>query len=477
LYSPTGVLLREQAAAVAAEASFRATNSGTFLVVVGDGNNSFVGSGPYRLTLAKTGSPVQVSDGDEGGPLTNGIMHMGFVDVGDLDLWSFTANAGESFVVRAGETNSGSSFAPALRLFSPDGVFLDVSATASGAEVSFRATNSGTFLVVVGDGNNGFVGSGSYRLTLAKTGSPVEVSPGDQGGPLTNGIMHTGSIEVGDLDVWTLTANAGENLIVRVGEVVAGSALAPWVRLFDPNGVLLSEQASPIAAEASFRATNSGTFLVVVGDGNNGLRGTGSYRLTLARTGAAIAVSAGDESGLLSPGVRDGTIDLGDLDIYSFTACVGDPIALTVTELEAGSSFAPWVRLYGRDGMLLNSVAQPATAQISRPAPATGTYTIVIGDGNNGLAGAGGYRLSTLELSAGLKLCRPTKLGGGNLLYGGVGGPPSATFVVISATNITTPFPLWVPILTNQFGAFGEFSFTNRITPGVPDQFFRLCVP
>ena len=37
-------------------------------------------------------------------------------------------------------------------------------------------------------------GTGSYRLTLAKTGAAVVVSPDDEGGPMTNGAMHTGTI-------------------------------------------------------------------------------------------------------------------------------------------------------------------------------------------------------------------------------------------------------------------------------------------
>jgi hypothetical protein len=261
-----------------------------------------------------------------------------------------------------------------------------------------------------------------------------------------------------------------------MGEAVGGSSLSPWVRLFSPSGALLGQQSGGSAGEALFRATNSGTFLVAVGDGNAGYVGSGPYRLTLVRTGSAIAVSTNDESGLLSAGVRDGTIEIGDLDVYSFTACAGDPIGITVSELEAGSSLSPWLRLYGRDGVLLNAAFQAGTAQITRLAPATGTYTIVIGDGTASLAGVGGYRLSAPDLSTGMKMCHPIK-SGTNLVHGGVGGPPGATFVVITSTNIITPYPLWERILTNQFGSFGEFTFTNRISPGVPERFFRFYLP
>ena len=50
-------------------------------------------------------------------------------------------------------------------------------------------------------------------------GDPVVVSAGDDGGPMTNDVMHTGTILTGDLDMWTFTANSGDKLEVRVGKI------------------------------------------------------------------------------------------------------------------------------------------------------------------------------------------------------------------------------------------------------------------
>src|SRR5579871_2778459 len=157
-------------------------------------------------------------------------MHTGNIAVGDLDLWTFTATPGEALVVRVGDAISTNSFTPWLRLYDPSGVLLGTSSGTSAAEVSTRATNSGTFLVVIGDGNGALSGSGAYRLTLADTGDPVVITPGDDGGPMTNGFMHTGNIAVGDLDLWTFTATPGEALVVRVGDIVSTNTFTPWVR-------------------------------------------------------------------------------------------------------------------------------------------------------------------------------------------------------------------------------------------------------
>ena len=64
-------------------------------------------------------------------------------------------------------------------------------------------------------------------------------SPGDQGGTLTNGGIHTGEITQGDLDVWTFTAAAGERIAVHIGEIAETDDFRPWIRIWAPNGASL----------------------------------------------------------------------------------------------------------------------------------------------------------------------------------------------------------------------------------------------
>jgi trimeric autotransporter adhesin len=478
LYSPGGKLLGSSFGVSAAEVTVTATNSGTFIVVVGDGNSALSGSGDYRLTLAKTGDPVVVSAGDDGGPMTNGVMHMGTISTGDLDLWTFNANSGDAIIVRMGEiVDASGNFEPWVRLYGPNGKLLDSSFGVSAAEVTATATNGGTFIVVVGDGNSALSGSGDYRLTLAKTGDPVVVSAGDNGGPMTNGVMHTGTISTGDLDLWTFNANSGDAIIVRMGEITRTNAFTPWVRLYGPNGKLLGSGFGTAAGEVAVTATNSGTFIAVVGDGNSSLSGSGDYRVTLAKTGDPVMVSAGDEGGtLIGSGTYDGTIDVGDLDLWTFTACAGDGILLRMDELVSGSSLTPWIRLYGRDGTLLNSVFGAATAQINRSAPVTGRYLVVVGDGTGGLGGSGTYRLTVDGLTDELKVCVPV-ISGTNAKLGGVGGITNAVFRLDTTTNLATPAALWTPILTNYFDVFGTFTYTNPFSRTEPARFFRLSDP
>ncbi|MCW5554678.1 MAG: putative Ig domain-containing protein [Verrucomicrobiae bacterium] len=376
LYGPDGALLSASTSNTSVnrdgEASFRATNSGPFTVVA---STYYVnGTGPYILSLAKTPGGVVVAPGDTGGPLTNGWQHTGTIDVGDLDVWTFTANAGDNLVVRMG----GTGFTPWVRLYGPDGALLSASTSATTAnrdgEASFRATNSGPFTVVA---SAYYInGAGPYILSLAKTPGGVAIAPGDTGGPLTNGWQHTGTIDVGDLDVWTFTANAGDNLVVRMG----GTGFTPSVRLYGPDGTLLSASTSATTVnrdgEASFRATNSGTFTVIASAYY--INVGGPYLLSLAIAPGDITLAPDDTGGPLTNGWQhSGTIDVGDLDVWDFMANAGDNIVVRM----GGTGFTPSVRLYGPDGALLSASTSATTVnregEASFRATNSGTFTVI----------------------------------------------------------------------------------------------------
>jgi len=264
---------------------------------------------------------------------------------------------------------------------------------------------------------------------------------------------------------------------VRAG-LISGN-LSPWVRLYGPDGVELGQNAEGSAGEVAVQATESGTFTVIISDGSTYDNHTGDYRLTLAKTGSPIVVSPQDEGGPMTGiDVYDGNIDIGDLDVWSFTAFTGNTISINVTELVSGNPLVPWVRLYGRDGTLLESVSGAATAGFVMSAPATGSYLVVVGDGSTYRGDSGTYALTVNGLSDALKVGIPS-ISRTNYHFDEVGGNTNAnaSFVLYSTTNVATPFGLWTPVLTNQFNQFGVFSYTNTYNPAQRQQFFRFVVP
>jgi hypothetical protein len=231
------------------------------------------------------------------------------------------------------------------------------------------------------------------------------------------------------------------------------------------------------AGEVAVRATNSGRFMVVAADGNNGLFGAGNYRLTLAKSGEPLVISAGDEGGEMNgSGVYDGSIETGDVDAWTFTACIGNLISINVTESVLNSPLFPWLRLYGRDGVLLRNFSGAATAQFTNfVAPASGTYTVVVSDGNNGFGGAGTFRMTVNGLSDGLKLCPLTRVGT-NMTLVGIGGLSGAPYTMLTSTNVAAPLGLWTP-LNDNFDPFGVVTMTNVFNVAEPHRFFILRTP
>jgi hypothetical protein len=430
LYGPGGSLLATLASSgSAAEVTARATNSGTFTVIAAN-NDGYVngGNGIYRIAMGKTGSPIVVSPGDQGGPLTNGFTYDGSLAVGQLNVWSITANNGDNLVVNMGRTVSGSTLYPYLRLYGPDGSLLATLASSGTATyINARATNSGTFTVIAAN-NDGYVngGNGTYEITMGKTGSPIVVSPGDQGGPLTNGFTFHGPLGVGQLNVWSFTANSGDSMVVGMGRTVSSSTLYPYLRLFGPDGSLLAFIASAgTSAQVTARATNSGTFTVIVANNDGYVNGgNGTYEITMGKTGSPIVVSPGDQGGpMLNGFTYTGPLGVGQLNVWNFTANSGDSMVVGMGRTVSSSTLYPYLRLYGPDGSLLATLASGGTsAQVTARATNSGTFTVIAANNDGYVNGGNGTNQITLGKTGSSITVAPGDQGGsfdGSGLYMG----------------------------------------------------------
>src|SRR6201999_2781489 len=108
-------------------------------------------------------------------------------------------------------------------------------------------------------------GTGHYVVRLAENAAFV-VPGGDQGGAMTNGENHAGDLPPGDLDMWSFQANQGDTFLMSVVDADNDPNVDFRVemRVFDPDGVYVSENAGPIASQLQVQAAKTGTYLVVV---------------------------------------------------------------------------------------------------------------------------------------------------------------------------------------------------------------------
>jgi len=355
------------------------------------------------------------------GTIGNGAVRLGQIAVGGLDEWTFDAAAGSAIVVSIGREPGTSTLWPWIRLFAPNGQLLGQANGRDAAQIAtsfldpIPAPSAGTYKVTVGswDGSTGgFGGSGAYRLTAAVVPGALQVSSGDEGGPLLNGALHTGSIFPGDVDFWTLTATQGDAIVVSASRDARDPQLSPWIRLISPSGRVLGSAHDSLSTQiaTSFRdpivAPETGTYVVVVGtldDTPMGFAGSGRYQLTTVKAPGSLTVSAGDEGGPLQTGTPTaGVITVGDVDAWTFSATQGQPLLLSVTRDVAVSQLWPWVRLISPTGRLIGQASGRDVVQIVDsfgqpiPAPLTGTYTAIVGsldDKVSPFRGSGAYTI------------------------------------------------------------------------------------
>jgi lysophospholipase L1-like esterase len=317
LWAPNGREIGRATGDLTAQINVAATLSGAYTVVVGSGTltNNYTGTGTYRLTIANAAGPVTISAGDEGGALVNGANHEGKIPLGDLDVWTFQAAAGDGIAVSIGEVQQLTpNFYPWLRLRSPAGKELIYSLGDLVAQVNAVAPVAGTYAVVVGSSMpSGYVGgTGTYRLTLVHSPEAFAIPAGDEGGELTRGATHAGTIHLGDLDPWTLRARAGETLTVDIKETSETKpGFYPWIRLRGPNGAQLGSSFADKSAQIKVRVPTTGVYTVVVGTMTPAgmLAATGTYALT---SSPGLSYSALGDSYSSGEGVLPYT-DTGDL--------------------------------------------------------------------------------------------------------------------------------------------------------------------
>jgi hypothetical protein len=88
-----------------------------------------------------------------------------------------------------------------------------------------------------------------------------------------------------------------------------------------------------------------------------------------------------------------GTIELGEIDSYTFVANAGEAIQLRFVDTYAGA-MVPLVALYDPAGKLVDYNYSGTVATLSKTAPSTGTYTVLVYDGSSGSAATGNYEVS-----------------------------------------------------------------------------------
>src|SRR5438067_2253171 len=58
---------------------------------------------------------------------------------------------------------------------------------------------------------------------------------------LTSGGNYDGTILVNQTNTWSFTAATGDRVVVRIGRLTDTNSFNPWLRIYNPNGVLIGD--------------------------------------------------------------------------------------------------------------------------------------------------------------------------------------------------------------------------------------------
>jgi hypothetical protein len=170
----------------------------------------------------------------------------------------------------------------------------------------------------------------------------------------------------------------------------------------------------------------------------------------------------------VSQTVNQGGMAMSYTVTVTFSNVFANAVSLRVAGLPAGAnaSFSP-ASLTGTGTSTLSVTASNSTPQ--------GNYPLTI----SGVAGAlAKSTLVTLVVGGPPPPYIVTAaISGTDLVLSGTNGPSGGAYSLLASTNLALPLTNWSLVGTGQFDAAGNFVLTNSLTPGTPQQFFRLQVP
>lgn len=312
--------------------SFAAGRSGSWLIVVGPGCSG--GDGPYQLSATVT-APTFIAGAGGGGtiasaplltpavtvsgntaadPVIPDDLHSDAACTRDEELWKLNLLAGEQVLLKGQTEPPASAFQveaippgvtePELLGTSP---ISGVQAGSLSEGLSFAASRSGTWLILVGPGCSG--GDGPYQFSAtvvapafiagAGGGATIVSAPLLGAGTTVSGNTASGAVIAHDLqsdrtctkdeELWKLNLLSGDKVLLKGQTESPASgfqveAVPPGVTEPQLLGTspIAGVEAGALAEGLSFTAKRSGSWLVVVGPGCSG--NDGPYELSTSLT-------------------------------------------------------------------------------------------------------------------------------------------------------------------------------------------------
>ena len=302
-----------------------------------------------------------------------------------VDTYTVSATAGQTLVVALGETAT-TAFDPQVQLIDPSSTPVRTDSNEVGVFYTVTAAKTGNYTLKVGDG--GANDTGGYMLTVF---TPTKnFSYGEEGAEAESGRRRAATIGPGDLDVWTITTNAGQFISGEIAANSVGENIDRGEIMFAPDGSVVGQKtdAAGVSIDVPHNLTQSGTYFVVVYEADADL--TGRYGITFARLPGKQATEDPDTNvPLPNNTLRNGMLPSGDYDIFSIPVNEGSTFSATFAR--TSGNLQPELELFNPDGSLVTSTNGASTTTLSATAGINGTYWLMARDRTSG--GGGNYSI------------------------------------------------------------------------------------
>ncbi|MCP4574601.1 MAG: hypothetical protein GY838_19810 [bacterium] len=373
--------------------------------------------GNYRFHCQRLNDPVSATPISYGQTVTGDLSQPAETD-------AFTFSGADLDRVLARLIESEIDTEPLLRLYGPDGDQVTGDSDFTLAELPLsRLPGSGTYTLLVMD--NPGTDTGGYSLHIQCINDPSGA------GTLLQGDTVSGTVDQpATTQAYLLAANAGDRFLLRMVEDAGSGALAPELRIYEPDGTFIELNHDNIATEINaVELPLSGVYTVLAMD--FGASDYGDYWLhcqCLNDPASATAISYGQT-------VTGDLSQRAETDAFTFSGANLDRVLARLVESEIDTE--PLLRLYGPDGDQVTGAVNFFLAELPLdPLPVSGTYTLLVMD--NPGTDTGGYSLHIQSLN--------DPAGAGTLLQGntisGAVDQPAATQAYLLAANAGDRFLL-----------------------------------
>jgi hypothetical protein len=375
LKDPNGEAIAEHASDILAEIVTPVlTSSGVYRLRAADKNQYYTGS--YALHLQRLIDPVMATPISLGETITADIAVMS-----ETDAYTFHADGDEVILARIGQAGTG--FDPEVRLYDYAGSLVAGHWSEALAEFTWPVSPyPGVYTLLAMEKNGVFTSSyGLHVQTLVEPGMAVPIEWGEA--------LESTVTAMGEADAYTLIAYPGDVFLVGMGQL--GTGFDPEVRLYDPDGDLVTSRASDMLAEFTTEELTEGGDYTLLAMDENGIY-TSSYGIHVQRLNEpemTTPIALGE--------TLERTIDVkSETDAFTFDASAGDVILARMGH--SGADLAPKIRLYDPDGLQIEShwsheLAEFTSAELTQ----TGAYAVLASDMNGVYSGSYGIHVQRLN--------------------------------------------------------------------------------